>query len=114
MPGLDRKLPDQGAWCIGEEGSSFGQIGTRGKFSVWNEIDQNAVKQVDVIGPKICRPPQEQLGDPAGCLGTAFGIARFDEFVEPRGSATRQMSSNALKPKQTPRNPRPSTSFRAI
>ena len=73
---------------------------------MWNEIDQNAVKQVDVIGPEICRPEQEQFGDPAGCLRTTLGIAMFDEFIKPRGSATRQMSSNALKPKQTPRNPR--------
>ena len=69
---------------------------------MWNEIDQNAVKQVDVIGPKICRPQQEQLGDPAGCLGTAFGIAMFDEFIKPgdqRRGKCHQTHSNPGKPR---------------
>jgi hypothetical protein len=111
------KLPDQGARCIGEEGKSFGQIGTRGEFGVRNEIDQNAVKQVDVIGPEISRPEQEQFGDPAGCLGTTLGIAMFDEFIKPRDQRRgkcHQTHSNPSKPQETPRNPKSSTSFRAI
>jgi hypothetical protein len=65
-----------------------------------NEIDQDAVKQVDVIRPEIFRALQEQLGDPAGCLGTALRIAMFDEFIEPgdqRRGKCHQTHSNPSK-----------------
>ena len=46
-------------------------------------------------------PQQEQLGDPAGCLGTTFGIAMFDEFIKPgdqRRGKCHQTHSNPGKP----------------
>ena len=54
-----------------------------------NEIDQDPVEQIDVIGPEIRDALQEQLGDPARGLGQAFGIALPDDLIEPgneRGS----------------------------
>ena len=86
---LARELSDQRAWRVGKDRQPFGQIGARGNFGVWNEIDQNAIKQSDVIGPEILGPLQEQFGDPAGRLGAAFGIAVPDDLIEPgdqRGS----------------------------
>jgi hypothetical protein len=79
---LARELPDQGAGGVGEERQPFGQIGPHGEFGMRNEIDQNAVKQVDVIGPESCGALQEQLGDPSGGLGAAPGIAVPDDFIE--------------------------------
>ena len=77
---LARELPDQGAGGVGEEGQPFGQIGPRGEFGMRNEIDQNAVKQVDVIRSESCSALQEQLGDPSGGLGAATRIAVPDDF----------------------------------
>jgi len=107
---LARKLPDQGTWCIGEEGKSFGQIGTRGEFGVRNEIDQNAVKQVDVIGPEISRPEQEQFGDPAAASARRLGSPCLTNSSSPGISD----AANVIKRTQTQANPEPSTSFRAI
>ena len=53
----------------------LGQIGARGKFGVRNEIDQNAVEQINMIGPETRGPQQEQFGDPARGFGQAFGVA---------------------------------------
>jgi hypothetical protein len=50
---LARELPDQTARRVGEDRQPFGQIGARGEFGVRNEIDQNAVEQVDVVGPVV-------------------------------------------------------------
>jgi hypothetical protein len=47
-----------------------------------NQIGQNAVKQLDVIGPEICGAPEEQFGDPARRLGAAPGIAMSDDLIE--------------------------------
>jgi hypothetical protein len=65
---------------------------------VRNEIDQNAVKQIDVIRSQLCGPLQEQFGDPAGCLGATLGIATFDNFIEPgdqRRGGCHQTHSNS-------------------
>ena len=70
---LARELPDQRARRIAEQRQPFGQIGARGNFGMRNEIDQNSVEQLDMIGPEVRRPLQEQLGDPARGLGAAFG-----------------------------------------
>ncbi len=86
---LARELSDQGTRRVAEHGQSFGQIGPRGDFGVRNEIDQNAIEQIDVIGPQTSSSLQEQLGDPARGLGAAFGIAMSDDLIEPgdqRGS----------------------------
>ena len=40
----------------------FGEIGPRGDFGVRNEVDQNAVEQIDVIGPQLRGLLHEQLG----------------------------------------------------
>jgi hypothetical protein len=42
---LARKLPDQGARRIAEDGQSFRQISARGQFGARNETDQNASVQ---------------------------------------------------------------------
>ena len=80
---LARELPDQRARRVAEQRQPFGQIGARGDFGVRNELGQDAVEQVDVIGPQVGRPLQEQLADPARGLGEAFGIAMPDDFIEP-------------------------------
>ena len=53
-----------------------------GDFGVWNQIDQDVVKQIDVVGPEICRILQEQFGNPAARLCLPFGIAIPDDFFE--------------------------------
>ncbi len=80
---LAREVPDQGARSVGDDGQPLCQIGTRGEFGVRNETDQNAIKQIDVIGPEIRGPPQEQFGDAAGGLGEAFGVAMPDDLIKP-------------------------------
>src|ERR1700759_3618049 len=49
-----------------------------------NEIEQNAIEQVDVIGTKIRGPRNEQVRDPPGRLGPPPGIAAFDDFIKLR------------------------------
>jgi len=56
---LARQLPDKAAWRVGEDRQPLGQIGTGGRFGVRNEVDQNAVEQIDVIGPEARSPKQE-------------------------------------------------------
>jgi hypothetical protein len=82
------------------------------RFGMRNEIDQNAVKQVDVIRCESCRALQEQFGDPSGCLGAAPGIAVPGRFHRARGSAIWQLTSNSLKPQQTPSHLRVFRQFR--
>src|SRR6202166_4325914 len=94
---LARQLPDERARSIGEDGEPLRQNGTRGEFGVRYETDQNAVKQIDVIGPEIRGPHQEQFSDPAGGLGAAFGIAMSDDLIEPRDQRCRDCHENALK-----------------
>src|SRR6202163_1826981 len=94
---LARQLPDERARSIGEDGEPLRQNGTRGEFGVRYETDQNAVKQIDVIGPEIRGPHQEQFSDPAGGLGAAFGITVSDDLIEPRDQRCRDCHENALK-----------------
>src|ERR1700681_3241140 len=94
---LARQLPDERARSIGEEGEPLRQNGTRGEFGVRYETDQNAVKQIEVIGPEIRGPHQEQFSDPAGGLGAALGIAVSDDLIEPRDQRCRDCHENALK-----------------
>jgi hypothetical protein len=47
-----------------------------------NEIDQDAVEQIDVIGTKIRGTNQEKLGDAPGGLGPPLGIAMSDDLIE--------------------------------
>ena len=61
--------PTSAARRVGEQRQPLGQIGARGDFGMRNEVDQNAVEQIDVIGPEIRGPLQEQFGDPARSLG---------------------------------------------
>jgi hypothetical protein len=80
---LARKLPDQFARRVGDERHSLGELDSRSKFGVRNEIDQQAVEQIDVIGPELGCILEEQLGDPACDFGAALGIAMPDELIEP-------------------------------
>ena len=94
---LARELADQRAWRVAEHGQPFGQIGARGGFGVRHEIDQNAVEQIDMVGPQVRSPLQEQLGDPASGLGKAPGIALLEDLIEPgdqRGSSRHEHYSN--------------------
>ena len=89
--------PTSVARRVGEERQPLGQIGARGDFGVRNEIDQDAVEQIDVIGPEIGGPLQEQFGDPACGLGAALGIAMPDDLIEPgdqRGGDCHRTHSN--------------------
>ena len=72
-----RELPDQPARRVGEDRQPFGQIGARGEFGVRDEPDQNAVEQLDMIGPIVRRPLQVQFGDPPRGLGTALRDRHF-------------------------------------
>ncbi len=80
---LARELPDQPARGLCEHGQPLGEVGTRGNFGVGNQINQNAVKQIDVLGPEIRGTMQEQFADPARGLGAAVGIAVSDDFIKP-------------------------------
>jgi hypothetical protein len=94
---LARELPDQPARRIGNQRQPLCQLNTRGNFGVRNEVDQNTVEQIDVIGPQSSRRLQVQIGDPARCLGAAIGIAVFDDLIKPgdqRGCALHQMYPN--------------------
>ena len=81
-----RELPDQRARRIAEQRQPFGQIGARGDFGMRDQIDQNSIEQVDMVGPQVRSPLQEQLGDPARDLGEAPGIAISDDLIEPGDS----------------------------
>ena len=78
-----RELSDQPARRIGEDRQPFGQIGTHGELGVRNETGQDAVEQLDVVGPEFRRPLQEQLRDPPRGVGAAFGIAMSDDLIKP-------------------------------
>ncbi len=80
---LARELPDQAAGRIVEDGEPLGQCRAHGKFAVRDEIDQDAVEQLDMIGPEIRSARQKQIGDPPRRLGAALGIAISDDLVEP-------------------------------
>jgi hypothetical protein len=80
---LARKLPDQFARRVGDERHSLGEIDSRGKFGVRNEIDQQGVEQIDVIGPEFGCVLEEQLGDPTRDFRAALGIAMPDDLIEP-------------------------------
>ncbi len=93
-----RELPDQGARRIGEDRQPLGQIGACGKFGVWNEPGQNAVEQLDMIGPVIRRTLQVQLRDPPRGLGAALGIAISDDLIKPGDQRRGDTHPNTLKP----------------
>src|ERR1700722_11903198 len=80
---LAREVPDQRAGRVVKNGQPLGQIGTGRNFGVRDEIDEDAIEQIDVIGSEVSGPLQEQPGDPAGHLGEAFGIALSDDLIEP-------------------------------
>ena len=48
-----------------------------------NEIDQDAVEQIDMIGLEIRRPLQEQFSDLERYVREALGIALPDNLIEP-------------------------------
>ena len=66
-------MPDQRARRVGEQRQPFGEIGARGQFGMREQIDQDTVEQIDMIGPEIRGPLQKQFGDPPRGLGPAFG-----------------------------------------
>ena len=90
---LARELSDQAARRVGEQRQPFGQIGARGEFGMRNEAGQNAVEQLDMIGPEIRRPLQEQFGDPPRGVGAALGIAISDDLIKPGDQRCRRQSS---------------------
>ena len=56
-----RELADQSARRVGEQRQPFGQIGARGEFGMRDEAGQNAVEQLDMIGPEARAPPAETI-----------------------------------------------------
>ena len=56
---------------VGDQRHSFGKFDARGKFGVRNEIDQQAVEQIDVIGPELCGVLEEQYGSAIRCAASA-------------------------------------------
>src|SRR5882672_3625677 len=107
---LARKLPDQGGWCIGEDGQSFSQIVTRGEFGVRNKIDQDAVKQVDVIRPEIFAPCRNSSAIRRVASARRWGSPCLTNSSSPGISD----AANVIKRTQTHANSKPSASFRAI
>ena len=95
---LVRELADQPARRIGQHRQPLGQFGARGKFGMRNETGQDAVEQIDMIGPEVRRALQEQFADPARGIGAALGVATPDDVVEFRGSAMVEVIINPLKP----------------
>jgi hypothetical protein len=82
-------MSDQSARRVGQERQSLGEIDARGKLGMGNEIDQNAVEQIDVIGSVFRGACEEQFGDSPCGFAQAFGIAISDDLIEPgdqRGS----------------------------
>ena len=59
-----RELPDQAARRVGQQRQALGEIGARGKLGMRDEAGQDAVEQIDVIGPEVRGALQEQFGDP--------------------------------------------------
>ena len=83
---LARELPDQPARRVGEGGQPFGQFGARGEFGVRNEIEQDAVEQIDMIGPEMRGPRRNssairraasarRLGSPCLTISSSPGIS---------------------------------------
>lgn len=99
---LARELPDQFARRVGKQRHSFGKIDPRGKLGMPNEIDQQPVEQIDVIGPEPGCILEEQFGDPARGLGAALGVAFADDLIEPwdqrRGGGHQHTQKNAASP----------------
>src|SRR6266478_4341634 len=58
---LARELPDQSTRRVGNDRQPLCQLDTRGNFGVRNEVDQGAVKQIDVFDDFI------EPGDQRGC-----------------------------------------------
>ena len=78
-----RELPYQRARRVGDQRHSLGKLDTRGELGVWNEIDQQTVDQIDVIGFEPRGVLEEQLRDRPRGLSAALGIAMPDDFIEP-------------------------------
>jgi len=69
---------------LAKQRQPFGEIGAGGNFGVRHKADQDAVKEVDMLGAEICRALQEQIGNPPRRIGTASRIGAPDDFFEPR------------------------------
>ena len=74
---LMRELADQAARRIGEQRQPFGEIGARGDLGVRDQADQDAVEEIDMIGPEMARALQKQLADPARRIGAALRDRRL-------------------------------------
>ena len=102
---LARELPDQRARRIGEQRQPLGKFGARGGFGMRDEVDQESVEQIDMVGPQVRGALKEQLGDPACGLGAALGIAIPDDLIEPgdqrRGDCHR--TAQLARPRETAR-----------
>jgi len=67
---------------------------------VRNQIDQETVEQVDMIGPEMRGPCRYSSAIRPRGLGAAFGVAISNDLVEPRVSMWRL----SIKPTQTRRS----------
>jgi hypothetical protein len=77
-----RESADQGARRIRDRGDLLGKVGAGMNFGVRDEIDQDTVEQLHVLGPKTGSPPGEQFGDPASHFSEALRIALADNLIE--------------------------------
>ena len=100
--------PTSSRGALASDRQPLGQIGAGGDFGMRNEIDQDAVEQIDVIGPEIRRALQKQFGDPARGLGAAFGIAILTISSSPGISEV----ATVIKHTQTRRDQRSFRQFR--
>src|SRR6266702_5992769 len=80
---LARELPDERARRVGDERQPLGQFRPGDRLREWDEVYQQFVEQLDVAGLQSRGVLKKQLGDAAGRLGAALGVAMLDDLVEP-------------------------------
>jgi len=78
------EVAEQDFGSVGERGELPGQIGARGRSGVRHKIDQDAIKQIDMIGSKSRSSLHQQFGNPADRVCKAFRIAVPDDFIKTR------------------------------
>ncbi len=77
------EVADQLFRRIGDQRHPLGEFGARDQLGMGNEVDQDLVKEIDMVGPQVRGVLKEQVGDPACGLGAEFGIAIPDDLIKP-------------------------------
>ena len=80
---LTREPADQHPRRIGNQRQPLGEFDARDQLGMRDEVDQDSVEEIDMVGPQMRGVLQEQFGDAARRLGAALGIAVSDDLIEP-------------------------------